>query len=309
MTLVEKAAEEGWDGNAGEAGNAKPCRSKSHMIFRKSVRWMVASIMTYSGAVFLRNLFGGKPRARILVYHSISDDPLNPFSVSPADFEEQVRYLAREYNVISLEELVACIRDDEGEIPPDSVVLTFDDGFRDNYVRAYPILKRYGVPATIFVIVERLESDRDVLSQSGVQRPGLYLSWGEVLEMSEDGISIGSHTLTHPWLIKVTLEQARREINESRACLEQHLRKPVHLFAYPGGRLCDFGQDITKIVVESGYSGACVGFNGTNSVDTDPYLLKRTKIEVGDGLGVFKKAMRGALDIFVLLDQMRRYSV
>jgi peptidoglycan/xylan/chitin deacetylase (PgdA/CDA1 family) len=308
MTIHEKSSMEGPDKGASKTGFGKPSRSKNYMLFRKSVRWMVVSVMYYSGAVFLRNLFKARSRARILVYHSISNDPLNPFSVSPEDFEEQVRFLSREYNVISLEELVACIRNEQKEIPTDSVVVTLDDGFRDNYIHAYPILKKYGVPATIFVITDRLESDGAPRPESGAQASGSYLSWDQVVEMSKIGISIGSHTLTHACLTGVTLEKARREIVESKACLEQRLGKPVRLFAYPGGRVCDFNQDIKEIVTESGYSCVCTGLNGTNGCGTAPYLLRRTKIEVDDGMYVFKKAMKGALDIFVLLDHARRFS-
>jgi len=307
MTVHEKAGMEKRDEFAYKMDYAKPGRSKNHMLFRKFVRWMVASTMHYSGAVFLRERFGTKPRARILVYHSISKDPLNPFSVSPEDFDEQMRFLSQEYNVISLEELVACIRNEEREIPANSVVITLDDGFEDNYVHAYPILKKYGVPATIFVIVERLEPSGAPRPEGGEQESGLYLSWDQVVEMSENGITFGSHTLTHPWLTKVTPEEARREIVESKAHLEQRLGRPVRLFAYPGGRACDFNQGIKGIVAESGYSGACIGMNGNNGGGTDPYLLRRTKIEVDDGMYVFKKAVKGALDIFVLLDQARRF--
>ena len=264
--------------------------------------------MYYSGAVFLYSLFSEKSRGRILVYHSISEDPLNPFSVSPEDFEEQVRFVSQEYNVISLKELIACIRDESREIPPDSVVITSDDGFRDNYTYAYPILKKYGVPATIFVITERLESDGASQPAAKDHESSLYLSWDQIIEMSRNGVSIGSHTCTHPWLTDVTLEEARREIVESKARLEQQLDKPVCLFAYPGGRIRDFDQDIISSVANSGYSGACTGLNGTNKDGISPYLLRRTKIEVGDGVYVFKKALKGALDIFVLLDYTRRFS-
>ena len=307
MIVHEKAGMEGHGNNTNEMDYAKPCRSKNYMLFRKSVRWMVASIMYYSGAVFLRNLFRTGSRARILVYHSISEDSLNPFSVSPEDFEKQVRFLSQEYNVISLEELAACIKSGEKGIPAGSVAITLDDGFRDNYTHAYPILRKHNVPATIFVITDRLESNGAPRSEPGAQESGSYLSWDQVVEMSESGLSIGSHTLTHPWLTEITLEEARREIVESKERLEQRLGKPVPLFAYPGGRVCDFNQDIKAIVAESGYSGACIGLNGANGCGTDPYLLRRTKIEVGDGMYVFKKAMKGALDIFVLLDHARRF--
>jgi peptidoglycan/xylan/chitin deacetylase (PgdA/CDA1 family) len=288
-------------------GYRKPGRSKNHMAFRKSVRWMVVSGMYYSGAMFLQNLFKTGSRARILVYHSISEDPLNPFSVSPKDFEEQVRTLSQEYNVVSLEELLACINNEEKEIPLDSVAITLDDGFKDNYTYAYPILRGYAAPATMFVIVTRLESNGALPSPSVGQGSDRYLSWDQVIEMSKNGISIGSHTLTHRWLTGITLEEARREIVESKERLEQRLGKPVSLFAYPGGRVCDFAPDIKALVAESGYSGACIGLNGTNGRNTDPYLLRRTKIEMGDSIYVFRKAMKGALDVFILLDQARRF--
>ncbi|MDY7076301.1 MAG: polysaccharide deacetylase family protein [Chloroflexota bacterium] len=293
--------------DAGTASYAPPSYSKNYMLFRKSVRWIVASITYYSGAVFLRGLFESVPRARILVYHSISRNPLNPFSVSPEDFEEQIRFLSQEYNVILLEDLIACTQ--KKDIPANSVVITLDDGFEDNYTYAYPILKKYSVPATVFVIVERLDHATTPQKESEEEKSGPYLSWDQVVEMSRNGISFGSHTLTHPWLTEVTLEEAQREIVESKARLEQRIGKPVRLFAYPGGRVCDFNEDIKAIVAASGYSGACVGLNGTNGLNTDPYLLRRTKIEVDDGMYVFKKAMKGALDIFILLDQARRFLV
>lgn len=299
--MTDSAVDKEQSENAIIANLASPWRSKNHMRFRNFVRRIVASGMYYSGALFLHDLFQAEPKARILVYHSISHDPMNPFSVSPEDFEKQVQFLSQKYNVISLEELVAYTRGERDEIAPRSVAITLDDGFEDNYMFAYPILKKYGVPATIFVIVERIKPNDRPPGEAG------YLSWDQIVEMSENGISIGSHTLTHPWLAEVSLQEARREIVESKARLEQRLGKPVRLFAYPGGRVCDFNQQIRTIVAESGYTGACVGLNGINGRDTDPYLLRRTKIEVGDGMEVFKKAMRGALDVFVLLDQARRF--
>jgi len=307
MNWRARVVREGVDGNSGQGSGANPRRSKHHMAFRKSVRWTVASIMYYSGAVSLCRVFERKPRARILVYHSIGDDPQNPFSVSPEDFEEQVRFLSQAYHVMALEELIACITDGERQVPPDAVVITLDDGFEDNYTNAYPILRRYKVPATIFVIAERLRSGGAEQAEAGDAYPGRYLSWDQALEMCDHGISIGSHTLTHPWLTEMTRGAARREIVESKVVLEQGLGRPVSLFAYPGGRICDFDRDIRTMVAESGYSGACVGLNGTNGDDTDPYLLRRTKIEVDDGMYVFKKAMKGALDVFILLDKARQF--
>jgi hypothetical protein len=275
--------------------------SRNYMRFRKLVRWAVASVTYGSGVT---RLYAKRSRARILVYHSISHDPLNPFSVSPPAFEAQVRRLAEAYHVISMDELASRIREGK-EMPANAVAITLDDGLRDNYTFAYPILKKYGVPAMIYVVVEKLKSETGTGSAAGGDESERYLLWPQVKEMSENGISIGSHTLTHPWLAEVPLAQARREIAESKTRLEQFLGKPVQHFAYPGGRLCDYNQEIKEAVIESGYLSACVGLNGTNGPETDPYLLRRTKIEVDDSMAVFERAMRGGLDAFVLLDKTR----
>jgi peptidoglycan/xylan/chitin deacetylase (PgdA/CDA1 family) len=261
--------------------------------------------MWYSGLLFLRRLFSSKHEARILVYHSISEDPLNPFSVSPGDFEAQVRFLVQHFNVIPLAELAACLNEGR-EIPPDSVVITLDDGFKDNYTHAYPTLKKYDVPATMFLIVDRIEADGSFPPELEEQGSGLYLSWSEIEEMSTNGISLGSHTLSHDSLAGLTLGEAKREIQESKRRLEERLSQTVELFSYPYGTVRDFNEDVKTLVAESGYTCACVGLNGTSRRDTDPYLLRRTKIEVGDGMYVFEKAMRGGLDVFILLDRVRQ---
>jgi peptidoglycan/xylan/chitin deacetylase (PgdA/CDA1 family) len=275
--------------------------SRNYMRFRKLVRWAVASATYGSGVT---RLYAKRSRARILVYHSIDHDPLNPFSVSPLAFEAQVRRLAEAYHPISLDELVSHIREGT-ELPANAVAITLDDGLRDNYRFAYPILNKYGVPATIYVVVDKLKLEAGTDSASDGGESERYLLWPQVKEMSENGISIGSHTLTHPWLTEVPLEQARHEIAASKTKLEQFLDKPVRHFAYPGGRLCDYNQEIKEAVIESGYLSACVGLNGTNGLDTDPYLLRRTKIEVDDSMAVFERALKGGLDAFVLLDKTR----
>ncbi len=236
-------------------------------------------------------------------HNSIGNSPLNPFSVSPSDFEAQIRFLAQEFNIISLADLTAWLHNGR-KIPPDSVVITFDDGFRNNYVNAYPILKKYAAPATIFLTVDQIVEDDSELDGD---RTSHYLSWAEVKEMSRDGISFGSHTLTHAQLTSLTLEQARREIQVSKKLVEERIGEPIHCFAYPFGTSYDFDEDIKNIVAESGYVCACTCLHGTNAQKTDAYLLRRTKIEVDDGMYVFKRAMRGGLDVFMLLNRFRRF--
>ncbi len=280
--------------------------SVNHMRFRRFVRWTVVSMMSYTALLFLIRLFRSRRRTRILVYHHINNDPLNPFSVSPNDFEAQIRFLAQEFNIISLSDLAAYLHSGR-ELPPDSVVITLDDGFRDNYVNAYPILKKCEAPATIFLTVDRIVEENSGAQDLDDDRTPLYLSWAEVKEMSGDRISFGSHTLTHNSLTSLTLEQARHEIQVSKKLVEERIGEPIHCFSYPFGTRRDFDEDIRNIVAESGYVCACTSLHGTNVQKTDAYLLKRTKIEVDDGMYVFKKAMRGGLDVFFLLNRYRRF--
>ena len=93
----------------------------------------------------------------------------------------------------------------------------------------------------------------------------------------------------------------------SKGRLDEQTGKPGHLFAYPGGRVCNLNPDIEATVAEAGVLGACTGVTGTNGYDTKPCLLRRTEIEVNDGTYVFKRATMGALDIFTTLEHARRF--
>jgi len=191
-------------------------------------------------------------------------------------------------------------------IPADTVAITLDDGLKDNYTNAYPILKKYLVPATMFLIVDKIGEAIPNSGDTANAAEASHLTWAQIEEMSENGISFGSHTLTHTSLRNIPLDDVRFEVEDSKKAIEGRLDIPVELFAYPFGTLRDVDQNIVDIVAEVGYSCACVAINGTNGHQTDPYRLRRTKIEVNDGMFVFEKAMRGGLDIFVLLDNARR---
>ena len=142
-----------------------------------------------------------------------------------------MEYLARsQYCLLSLSDAVRRLASRE-PMPDRSVVVTLDDGFVDNYEHALPILRRSGVPATVFLTVSYIGTDRlPTLSRTDfVPRP---LSWEQVREMHRAGIEFGSHTLTHPMLSEVPLNRARLEIAESRRRIES-LGVPVSLFCYP----------------------------------------------------------------------------
>jgi peptidoglycan/xylan/chitin deacetylase (PgdA/CDA1 family) len=255
----------------------------------------------------LGHLARRRSAVRILYYHSISDDPIRS-SVSPGAFAVQMEYLARsQYCLLSLSDAVQRLASRE-PIPDRSVVVTLDDGFVDNYEHALPILRRSGVPATVFLTVSYIGTDRlPTLTRTDfVPRP---LSWEQVREMHRAGIEFGSHTLTHPMLSEVPLDRARLEIADSRRRIEDVLGVPVSLFCYPRG---DYDDSVKQIVRDEGYVAACSTLPGLNDWSADLYALRRTYVSRRDTAGEFIKKVAGGYDVIQTVaarwHQLRRRS-
>ncbi len=212
----------------------------------------------------------------ILMYHSVAPSlpPGNRLVVSVKTFERQMDFLKKHhYNVMNLEDAAALIRDKRKALPK-SIVLTFDDGYKDNYTYVFPILKKYNLPATIFIIL------------SEVGRPD-RLSWKEIKEMQDSGlISFGSHTSSHPFLELVKSdEELKKEIKGSKTILEEKLGKPVDTFSYPMGR---FNFRVRQFVVDAGYKAGVVTNPGKKYPNDDVFVLKRLRIsENANNLFVF----------------------
>jgi peptidoglycan/xylan/chitin deacetylase (PgdA/CDA1 family) len=133
-----------------------------------------------------------------------------------------------------------------------------------------------------------------------------FLSWQQVREMSRHGIDFGSHTLSHVSLTRVSRQWARIELERSKARLEDELGKPATGLAYPYGTVRDFSPAVEQLAAEVGYTWAVTGLSGVNSYRSNLYALRRTKIEHGDDLALFAQATRGALDPWIVVDQLGR---
>ncbi|RLC80728.1 MAG: hypothetical protein DRJ03_21120 [Chloroflexi bacterium] len=264
---------------------------------RKWIRVGVAFVTYYTGLACLFERMGGQ-RVRILMYHSVADTPSYLHSVSPAAFEEQMRLLATRYNVISLDRLVERFSG-EGTLPDNPVVITFDDGWEDNYTTAYPILQKYNLPATLFLVPDWIEA------RGGRPAEREYVTWDQVREMSRNGISIGAHTLSHRSLKRLSPEEIRRELVESKARLEEKLGQPVEFFAYPYGAIRDINTEIARLVAASGYDCAVTTLSGSNRPGQNLYTLHRTEVEAVDGMWTFRKMMSGALDGWIVFQWLR----
>lgn len=229
---------------------------------------------------------------RILYYHSISDDPIRS-TVSPPEFAAQMDYLVRTgYRPLFLSDAVERLMS-RPPLPPRSVAVTLDDGFRDNYEAALPVLARLGIPATVFLTVGYIgTASLPTLTRTDfMARP---LSWDQVREMRGRGIEFGSHTMTHPMLSRIPAEDARREIADGKRLMEELLAEPVSLFCYPRG---DHDVTVRRLVREVGYRAACTTAPGVNGPDADRWALRRTYVSRRDTLGEFAKKVAGGYDL------------
>jgi glycosyltransferase involved in cell wall biosynthesis len=218
----------------------------------------------------------------ILMYHAVGEpqEAAAPFVIPARRFEAQMAWLRRwGYQVISLEQFLACQR--ERRLPPArSVVITFDDGYRDNYTHAYPILQRHAVPATIFLVAGHIgHCNRWDKEGELAGRP--LMSWSQLEELARQGIQFGAHSCTHPVLTAVLADQAAAEIVSSRQQLAKTLGIPITAFAYPYG---EHDRCIQEMVEQAGYDSGCTVDSGLNSLLTSPLALRRIEIRGSDGL-------------------------
>jgi peptidoglycan/xylan/chitin deacetylase (PgdA/CDA1 family) len=204
----------------------------------------------------------------ILMYHSIGGCSTgNNNHVSLENFTKHMRYIkSRGYQVISLAELVERIKNKK-PINHNLVVITFDDGHQDNYISAFPLLKEYGFPATIFIITGE------------IGREG-FLTWAQTKEMFSTGIDIGAHTRNEVYLPGLSGYGALgEEIRGPLKDIKNNIGYDAKYFSYPTG---GFNEEIKRLVKEAGYQGACTTNRGKERKGQDVYELKRVKMTNAD---------------------------
>ena len=236
--------------------------------------WLVgtvlSSILYFSGIVGFYVLFRKKVLKRyktiILTYHRIRDDGKDShISVSTKNFENQMVYLKECVNIISLNTLIDNIGK-EADILMDNVAITFDDGYKDNFLNAYPILRKHRLPATIFLVSKLVGKSEEILNVDDIKL------------MKSDGIDFGSHTRTHKTLTEIDINTATEEIHNSKTELKRLLNEKIDIFAYPRGKRAHFNEDIKAQVKRSGYKAAFTTENGEIDNKADLFELKRIGI-------------------------------
>ena len=210
-------------------------------------------------------------RVPIMMYHYVSIPPPDAdvyrldLSVSPQAFDEQLAFLAYNgYRTIRASDLVEHLLYG-APLPEKPIVLTFDDGYADAYDAAFPLLKKYGMVATFFVVTQYLES----------KKPG-YATWAQLQEMANAGMEIGSHTADHPDLRGKSIVFQNGQIAGSKQLIEMRLPGvTVKTFCYPSGK-----YDATTLAVlrMSGYLGAVTEIQGVRQTSDDVYEMRRIRV-------------------------------
>lgn len=198
----------------------------------------------------------------VLNYHMVNRMFIS-LAIEPEDFDWQMKYLVDHgYHTISPDELYQFLAG-TGRLPDRPVLITFDDGYADNYTTAYPILKKYNLKATIFVVTGFLG-----------KRKG-YLTWDQLREMEQNGITVESHTVTHAPLPELPDERIREELVESKRQAEKELGHPVEFIAYPTGV---HDLHIADIAKEAGYKGGFTVKYSNVDRTSNVYALERVPI-------------------------------
>lgn len=210
---------------------------------------------------FIRKIFL-KNSLSILMYHKI--DETNEFYTLKIDeLRWQMQYLKdNNYKIISLNSLIEKIKNNE-KIDYKTIVITFDDGHRDNFINAYPILIQYNYPATIFL-------------STGLLGDNKMLSWDEIKQMYNNGIDFEPHTQNHVRLTQLNDDQIKEEILKSKQDIEHNLNKKCLSFAYPWG---SFNKNIIKILKELGFNSAVTVKYGFANKNSNLYELPRNSID------------------------------
>jgi peptidoglycan/xylan/chitin deacetylase (PgdA/CDA1 family) len=207
----------------------------------------------------------------VLAYHKITDEfEWGITRVKPESFEQQVKYLDEEgFSSIDVDELLSGIEKKNRQI-----IFTFDDGYESVYQNAFPVLKRHGFKAIIFLITGY--TGKENLWEAGFGRKFRHLSWEQILEMKESGFQFGSHTVNHPDLTGLNRKSLEYELRKSKELIEDKLNQEVKSLSYPFGR---HSQLVRTEVKNAGYKAA---FALTSEISENPFAVGRKGVYLFD---------------------------
>lgn len=254
---------------------------KDRMSFLRFCVWQVL--------FFFSRIVPCRPRMTVLMYHTVSHTK-GFFVVSPEEFERQIQYLQKRFAVVPLSR---AFQHATGiPVSRDSVAITFDDGYRDFKTEVLPVLNRYQIPATVFVL-----GDTPDRAELGNDFP--LLSASEITTLTEEPlVTIGSHALSHKKLTRLSETELNHELVESRRQLEERTKTLLEYLAYPKG---SHNEKVMEAVAQAGYKGAVSvierGVRGGDNV----FALPRVQVDAHTTLSLFRAKLSLASDWYYAL--------
>ena len=239
----------------------------------------------------------------VLMYHHVNPHKGDMFTVTPSIFEEQMAYLAKDgYKTLSLDELFAFMKGDLG-LRQKAVVITFDDGWLDNFIYAFPVLEHYKLRAAIFIITDWVDNSSDKFNGVPVCIPtheeskrlvrkgeeqNVVLTWEHIGKMADSGlIDFYSHTRSHQDCNHLSEPQMLEEFGESKKVLEERLCRPCHYLCWPHGMYSDAAISVAR---KTGYKALFTIERGAVLPGSDPLTINRINVE--DNISEFRKKIQ-----------------
>ena len=228
---------------------------------RQFLAGCAGTITALSGLVFAWEYKELSSRIPILLYHRVGSEVDN-YTVTATRFEEDMKTLTYEgFTTLSIEQVKHHLQNADASLPDKPIIITFDDGYLDNYTNVFPILQKYSMKASFYIITSMVGLD-DRLAKYHIR------------EMEAAGMDFGSHTVTHQLLAELAFKDAEIELTQSKYDLEQILGKTVDFIAYPGG---SYNLDTLKMTSKAGYIGGLSTHYGLAKFN-HPFEIKRIPI-------------------------------
>ena len=252
----------------------------------------ISMFLYFSGISYLyafcRKFVFKKFKTIVLTYHRVRDDgEYSDLSVTTRNLDNQLIYLKKHFDVIPLIDAVESLQNGQ-RLNRDQVSISFDDGYKDNFSKALPVLKRHDIPATIFLVSDYIGNSNDMLDIK------------EINLMRSHYIDFGSHTVNHPVLSALDADGIAYEIHRSKQDLEKLLESKISLFAYPKGKRRHYNEAVKSELRNAGYVASFTTENGTLQKSDDIYELKRIGIR-NCPLFVFKVRVSGIYESGLVL--------
>jgi peptidoglycan/xylan/chitin deacetylase (PgdA/CDA1 family) len=217
----------------------------------------------------------------VVAFHRVDDLGFpDPLTCGISEFARYCEFLSRTFRVVSLSDQLDQLgrRECGGTLS-----ITFDDGYRDNFDNAAPILERLGLPATFFITTGFIGTDEVAWWDRSLPKAPAWMDWDQVRSLRDRGFDIGCHTLTHADFGSILAEDAREEIAESKRRLRAELDFDADLFAYPYGGQANMCDENLLIVKDAGLRCSLSCYGGVNPIMSDPFSLRRVPINSAGG--------------------------